>query len=328
MTRKPYKPVDPAGIRTYSIRQRRHKVSTACLAGLSPAGASAAQLLGSMPDVLGVREFRATVEAMVRAVRNRRPVVFAMGAHVVKVGCSPIVVDLIRRGVVSAVACNGAFAIHDVEMATIGATSEEVAEGIRDGSFGMVSETLDFFRRAGDLAHEGGLGLGQAVGRLLVETKPTNVGASVLAAAFEASIPATVHVALGTDTVHMTDATDGAQIGAASLLDFRLLCDVAGDLGAAGDSDAGGVWLNIGSAVVMPEVFLKAVTVARNLGANLDALTTADFDMHRHYRPTVNVVTRPVARGRGHAVTGHHEILLPLLRLAVLEGLAAQGGVP
>jgi hypothetical protein len=320
-----YKPVDLSDLRTYSIGRRSHKVSAGMLAGLPAAGASASELLASMPDVLGVRAFRATVDAIVAAVEHDRPVVLAMGAHAVKVGCTPIIVDLIRRGIVRAIACNGAFAIHDMELATVGQTSEEVADTIRDGSFGMVRETLDFFSRAAALADAKGIGLGESVGRLLVEANPPGRDASVLAAACEASIPACVHVALGTDTVHVSEALDGAAIGAASLRDFRLICSVVADLGAGATPGVGGVWLNVGSAVVMPEVFLKAVAVARNLGADLDAMTTASFDMLRHYRPTVNVVTRPVTSGRGHEVTGHHEMLLPLLRLAVLEQLQARG---
>ncbi|MBN1514622.1 MAG: hypothetical protein JXB13_21580, partial [Phycisphaerae bacterium] len=327
MNRPRYQPADLSRLRTYSVDRRPHKVSTAALAGLPEPGASAADLLASLPDVLGVREFRATVDAIVAAVRDGRPVVLAMGAHVVKVGCTPIVVDLIRRGIVSAVACNGAFAIHDMELATIGATSEEVADTIRDGSFGMVSETLEFFARAAARADERQIGFGEAVGGLLVEANPPGLAHSVLAAAYQASIPATLHVALGTDTVHASGAMDGARIGAASLRDFRLICSVVGDLGAVRPDGAGGVWLNVGSAVVMPEVFLKAVSVARNLGANLDAMTTANFDMLRHYRPKVNVVTRPVTHGRGHEVIGHHEILLPLLRAALLERLSGPGAV-
>jgi hypothetical protein len=325
MSPNQYQPIDWSRIRTYSIRRRQHKVSTVDLAKLPGPGASAADLLASLPDVLGVREFRATVTAVVDAVLAGRPVVLAMGAHVVKVGCSPIVVDLVRRGIVQAVAVNGAFAIHDAEMAMGGATSEEVADTIRDGSFGMVTETLDFFRRVGSLAHERGIGFGEAVGRLLIDTAAPNVEQSVLAAAIQASIPATVHVALGTDTVHVTDAADGARIGAASMHDFRLICSVVADLGAAQPGGTGGVWLNVGSAVVLPEVFLKAVSVARNLGANLDAMVTANFDMIRHYRPRANVVTRPVAPGQGHEVIGHHEILLPLFRQAVIERLAERG---
>jgi hypothetical protein len=325
MPSKRYQPIDLSGVRTYSIAQRVHKMGLGELAGLPAAGASAAELLGSMPDVLGVREFRAVVEAIVQARRHDRPVVLAMGAHLIKVGCSPIVIDLIRRGVIQAVACNGAGAIHDVELATGGATSEEVADSIKDGSFGMVRETFDFFAAASGLADRDDLGLGEAVGRLLVEQGAPHLRHSILAAGYQVGIPVTVHVALGTDTVHMAGSADGAQIGRASLRDFRTICSVVSDLGAKREAGVGGVWINVGSAVVLPEVFLKAVAVARNLGADLERMTTANLDMVRHYRPAVNVVTRPVAAGRGHEVIGHHEILLPLLRQAVIEALERGG---
>lgn len=321
-----YQPVDPSRIRTYSVAERAHKMDMAAMAGLPGPGASAAELLASMPDLLGAAELRAVVKAIIDARRAERPVVLALGAHVVKTGCSPIVIDLVRRGIVTAVACNGATAIHDVELATIGATSEDVADTIRDGSFGMVRETLDFFGAVSEVTAKEECGLGEAVGRLLVTRGAPHVGFSILAEAYQAGIPATVHVALGTDTVHMTGATDGAAIGRASMHDFRLLCSVVGDLGAALPGWAGGVWLNVGSAVVLPEVFLKAVSVARNLGADLDAMSTANFDMLRHYRPRANVVTRPVIRGRGHEVIGHHEILLPLLRQAIIEELKMENG--
>ncbi|HUU85274.1 MAG TPA: hypothetical protein VM243_17380 [Phycisphaerae bacterium] len=328
MPQREYNPVDLSALRTYSVADRAHKVSLSQMAALPPAGASAAELLASMPNVLGAREFHAVARAIVRAHRGGRPVVFAMGAHVVKVGCGPIVIDLIERGIVTAVVCNGATAIHDVEMAVLGATSEEVAETIRDGSFGMVSETMDFFTAATDLASREGVGLGQSVGRLLIQRNAPNLDCSILAAAVRAGVPACVHVAVGTDTVHMAPAADGAKIGAATLQDFRLACSVVADLGADKPDGPGGVWLNVGSAVVLPEVFLKAVSVARNLGADLDAMTTANFDMLGHYRPRVNVVRRPTASGRGHEVIGHHEILLPLLRQAVIEELAGRGDGP
>jgi hypothetical protein len=294
------------------------------MASLPEVGASAAELLASMPEYLGATAFRRVVEAIVAAVHGDRPVVAAFGAHVIKVGCGPILIDLIRRGVIKAIAGNGACAIHDVEIATMGETSEEVAETIRDGSFGMVEETMTFFDAAAAMAHGESIGLGAAVGRLLIEREAPNLQHSVFAAAQRASIPACVHLAIGTDTVHASAAADGSALGAASMLDFRLICDVVSDLGARPGSPVGGVWLNIGSSVVLPEVFLKAVAVARNLGADLDAMTTANFDMIRHYRPHQNVVTRPVAAGRGHEVIGHHEIMLPLLRQAVIEALAAK----
>ncbi len=322
MTR-PYKPIDPARIETYSVGKRRHKAAIGSSSPLPDVGASAADLLDSMPGYLGAVAFRKVAAAVVEAVRHDRPVVVAFGAHVIKVGCGPVLIDLIHRGVIKAIACNGACAIHDVELATGGETSEEVAETIRDGTFGMVGETMAFFDEAAQTAHRDKVGLGAAVGQLLVKRDAPYREQSVFAAAFEASIPASVHVALGTDTVHASAGADGAALGAASMHDFRLICDVVSDLGAVEGSDAGGVWLNIGSAVLLPEVFLKAVSVARNLGANLDRMTTANFDMIRHYRPSQNVVIRPVAPGRGFEVIGHHEILLPLLRQAILEGLAA-----
>lgn len=321
MTRS-YKPVDTARLQTYSVRSRAHKTGVKHMATLPPVGASAAELIAAWPDYLGAASFRRVADAVVAAVRHDRPVVFAFGAHVLKVGCGPIVIDLIQRGIIRALACNGACAIHDVELATLGETSEEVADTIRDGSFGMVAETIEFFDAATAKAQAASIGLGQAVGQLLLEREAPYCDRSVFAAAVSADIPICVHVALGTDTVHVSAAADGSGLGAASLRDFRLVCDVVSDLGATDGGEVGGVWLNVGSAVVLPEVFLKAVSVARNLGADLDAMTTANFDMIRHYRPSQNVVGRPVSRGRGHEVIGHHEILLPLLRQAVIEQLA------
>jgi hypothetical protein len=319
--RRPYKPVDAARIKKYSVRDRSHKASVREVASLPEAGASAVELLASWPDQLGAVSFRRVVKAIVQAVRHDRPVVAAFGAHVIKVGCAPILIDLIQRGVIRAIACNGACAIHDVEMATIGETSEEVAETIRDGRFGMVAETIDAFDQITVLLQRGGIGLGAAVGQYLVGRQAPFCDASVFVAAHRAAIPACVHVAFGTDTVHVSEGADGKALGAASMHDFRLICDVVSDLGAAEVERVGGVWLNIGSAVVLPEVFLKAVSVARNLGVDLDAMTTANFDMIRHYRPQQNVIARPVLPGRGHEIVGHHEIMLPLLRQAVVEAL-------
>ncbi len=323
MTR-PYKPVDLSRIKTYSIQRRKHGSSVTAMASLPGEGASVSDLLASMPDHLGAAAFREVVSAVVDAVRHDRPVVAAFGAHVIKVGCGPILVDLIRRRVIKAIACNGACAIHDMELACFGETSEEVARTIRDGRFGMVADTMEFFDAVAERARRDSIGLGAAVGQLLIEREAPHRAMSVFAAAREVGIPACVHVALGTDTVHVSPGADGSALGAASLRDFRLICDVVCDLGAEGQSRVGGVWLNIGSAVVLPEVFLKAVSVARNLGANLDRMTTASFDMIRHYRPHQNVVTRPVADGFGHEVVGHHEILLPLFRQAIIEGLVAR----
>jgi deoxyhypusine synthase len=301
--------------------ERAHRVAVDASAGTADAGCSFREWLATLPHFLGAEAFRATVDAIAAARRAGRPFVFAFGGHVIKTGCSPLVIDLIERGVITALATNGSGAIHDLELAETGATSEEVADTIRDGSFGMVHETCERMNDAARLGVEVG-GLGRAVGRLLAEGDAPHKRLSLLAAAYRAGIPATVHVAIGTDTVHMHPQADGAAIGTASLADFRTICAVVAEMGAAEGDAAGGVWLNAGSAVVLPEVFLKAVSVARNLGHGLRGMHTANFDMLRHYRPAQNVVGRPVEAGHGHSVVGHHEILLPLLRQAVIEDLA------
>lgn len=317
--------LDLRQLRMYSRDVRAHKVSIDRLGAPTPPGASFSDWLSSLPKFLGVLELRATVEAVVAARRAGRPVAFAFGGHVVKTGCSALIIDLMERGVITALATNGSGAIHDLELAETGQTSEEVAETIRDGSFGMVHETC---ARMNEAAQRGasGPGLGAALGALILEKRPAQGRLSLFAAAARLGIPATVHVALGTDTVHVHPDADGAAIGAASMLDFRTLCGVVAGMASQGDA-AGGAWLNFGSAVILPEVFLKVVSVVRNLGFNLDALHTANFDMLRHYRPTQNVLTRPVRPGHGHAVIGQHEILLPLLRQAVLERLASPPAV-
>lgn len=314
--------LDWAGIRLKSRDARAHKVAVSALGKPAPVGVSFADWLATLPHFLGAEQMRATIAAVVAARRAGRPVVFAFGGHIIKTGCSPLVVDLIERGVITALATNGSGAIHDLELAETGATSEEVADTIRDGSFGMVHETCE---RMNTAAARGatGVGLGRALGTLLEETAAPYRQFSVFAAAARCNIPATVHVAVGTDTVHMHPQADGAAIGAASLADFRTLCGVVADMTAHDNAAAGGVWLNFGSAVILPEVFLKAVSVARNLGHDLRGMHTANFDMLRHYRPTQNVVTRPVEPGCGHSVTGHHEILLPLLRQGIIEQLEA-----
>jgi hypothetical protein len=319
MTGPAYEPVDTARLKTYSIRDRVHKVNVESFAKLPEAGVGMRAWLESLPDYLAVTKLRQAVQATAAARRAARPVVWALGAHVVKVGCSPVVVDLIERGLVSAVVMNGATAIHDVEVATLGSTSEEVAETIHDGSFGMVEETPAIFAEASRLAVAQRKGLGFALGSILCGASARYVQYSILAAAHRAGIPATVHVALGTDTVHMHANANGAQIGQASLTDFRLICSVVADLAPAAPQRPAGVWWNIGSSVLLPEIFLKAVAVARNLGAGLDALVTVNLDMLRHYRPSQNVVGRPVRPGHGLELIGHHEIMLPLVRAALLE---------
>ncbi len=317
----PYQPVDLDGLKTYSITARPHKVEVDAFASLPEPGASLATWLDSLPGFLAVNQLRKAARAMADAYRSNRPVVWAIGAHVVKVGCAPILIDLMRRGILRGVVMNGATAIHDVEVATLGSTSEEVSDTIRDGSFGMVEETPAIFAEASRLAVAERCGLGLALGRLLEGLAPPHAELSLLAAAWCHGVAATVHVALGTDTVHMHGNANGAQIGQASMTDFRLACSLVADMAPASAGAPPGVWFNIGSSVILPEVFLKAVAVARNLGATLDDMITVNLDMIRHYRPSQNVIGRPVAAGNGLEIVGHHEILLPLIRMAVLEEL-------
>ncbi|MBN1845737.1 MAG: hypothetical protein JW810_08650 [Sedimentisphaerales bacterium] len=312
-SRNEYPPVDLAGLKTFPMAQRRHKVDDRMLADLPDKDASAAEFLASLPDVLGARQLRRLAQTIAAAVQKGRPVFFAMGAHVIKVGCSPIIIDLLERGVVAGLACNGAGGIHDFEMAFCGQTSEDVGANLNEGRFGMTTEAPAILAEAAERGRAESIGLGAALGRIINERELAGRRLSLFAAADRLDRLATCHVALGTDTVHMHPAADGAAIGAASLIDFRRLTSAVADLAG------GGVWVNIGSAVILPEVFLKCVAVARNLGADLDEMVTANLDMLQHYRPQQNVVSRPVREGHSFVVTGHHEILLPLLRMWILQ---------
>jgi hypothetical protein len=283
---------------------------------LEPAAARA--LIASLPDQLAARALREVIARVVESRRRKRPVVAMCGGHVVKVGVSPCLIELMERGVVTHLALNGAAAIHDVEIARQGSTSEDVEAHLHQGSFGMVDETGDFMNQTVLEAARRAEGLGEAWGRALAEPPAPHVGASLLAAAWRLRVPATVHVAIGTDTIHHHPRCDGAALGAASLRDFRIF---AATLAEA----RGASVLNFGSAVLLPEVFLKALAVARNLGADLSHLTTVNLDQIQHYRPRVNVVERPT-RGegsRGYALTGHHEIMVPLLAAGILAELGA-----
>lgn len=308
--------IDPTKARTYPLRRRRSLVDRRLLATPPRAGMSVRDFLDQLPDVLAGRDLRALAKAIVTRHRAGRSVVLGMGAHPIKVGLSPLIVDLIHRGVLSGVAMNGAAIIHDFEMASTGRTSEDVAASLSDGSFGMARETGVFLNEAIASA-QNGEGLGHAVGRAMVEAKLPHIATSVLAAAYRAQRPATVHVAIGSDIIHMHPSADGAASGEASLRDFHRLTELVAGL-------RGGVFLNLGSAVLIPEVFLKALNLARNLGHRVDNLVTADMDFVRHYRPLMNVVQRPTMDGgKGYQLTGHHEIMFPLLCAAVIEGLRA-----
>jgi hypothetical protein len=281
-------------------------------------GGSLRQFLRGLPNILAVQTLRAVADAIVRARRRKKPVILGMGAHPLKVGLAPIVVDLMERGIVTAVAMNGAVIIHDFELALTGHTSEDVDAEIDSGRFGMAEETGRMLNEAIVHGSKEGLGLGEAVGQYMNLHKrqfPYH-RTSVLAAGARLGIPVTVHVALGTDIIHMHPSADGAAIGATSLLDFRKLAGIVARM-------EGGVYLNLGSAVILPEVFLKTVTLGRNLGHPLGDITTVNMDFLSHYRPFINVVKRPTQKhGRGYTLIGHHEIMLPLLAATVLEQLS------
>jgi len=300
-------------VRTYPLADRASRARAEDFGRPFAPGGSFADWLASLPAFLGARDLKQAAAAVAGAKRNGRGVIWGIGAHVIKTGLSPIVVDLMERGFVSAVAMNGAGIIHDFEIALSGGTSEDVDESLGAGRFGMAAETAqlnDVVRRGA----EAGQGIGQAVGAHLAALDPPFARHSLTATAHRLGIPLTVHVALGTDILHMHPAASGAAIGEASLRDFRYFTSCVARLG-------GGVYLNCGSAVVLPEVFLKAVALARNQGADLAGLTTVNIDFVRHYRPQTNVLTRPVAGGgTGISLVGHHEILIPLLAAAVLEG--------
>jgi hypothetical protein len=304
--------LDLEKLNTHSLFDRPSKVQAAHLGKPAQPGATVADLLDALPDQLAARSLRNWRDSVVKAVRNDRPVIAALGGHVIKTGCAPFLIDWVRRGVLTAVCMNGSAAIHDIELALAGRTSEDVEARLPDGSFGMTRETADFFARGARAAAGDGIGLGEALGRLLLSERCRHPEASLLRAAAEAQIPATVHVALGTDIVHMHSCASGEQLGAASMSDFRTVCSLVADL-------EGGVWMNLGSAVLMPEIFLKAVSIARNLRYDLAGMTTVDLDMIRQYRGRVNVLERHHANGI--ALTGHHEIMIPLIHSAVVSAL-------
>lgn len=316
--RRPPREADLSRVRTIPIADRPNKVRAEAFATPPGADRSFAAFLRALPDALKAQDFRHVVNAVVAAARGKRGVIVMLGGHVVKTGIGPILVDLMRRGVITHLAMNGSAAIHDYEIARFGGTSEDVASGLRDGTFGMAEETGRGLNEAFTAGMRHGWGMGESVARALEAAGPlAHPEHSIILAAHRHWIPVTVHAALGAEIIHQHPAADGAAIGETSHRDFRRLAASCDDL------HQGGVVLNLGSAVIMPEVFLKALTVARNLSDGRPVgFTTADFDMQRHYRPRVNVVQRPVlAGGAGYEITGHHELLIPLLGWAVAEAL-------
>jgi hypothetical protein len=317
-------PLTLGSVNTYPLASRKSKVSVRDFAKRPASHSSFTKFLDSLPRILAAADFRNLLAAMQRARKQRKAILWGIGGHVIKVGLGPVLIDLMRRGFVSAVAMNGAALIHDFEIALVGNTSEDVEAGLGTGQFGRAAETGQYINEIAKLAHRLRIGYGEAAGQYLtsgiLETK--HADSSVLIAAYKHRIPVTVHLAIGTDIPHMHPAANGAALGDVTHHDFRLFCALVQQM------HPGGVYLNWGSAVLLPEIFLKAVSVVRNLGVPLRPISTANFDFIQHYRPLQNVVKRPTAPERGHpsveshgyAITGHHELLLPLVAAALAAG--------
>ena len=314
--KKPWDPINLADVTTYPLRDRINKVSIQDFATLPEPETDLSPFLESLPKTLKGSDFPALVEDIVAAHQKKRPVIVMMGGHVIKCGLSPLLIALAKRGVITGFAFNGASSIHDFEIALIGETSEDVSAYLQNGQFGMWEETGRLMNAAIQHAADTGIGMGEALGKHLIEMDAPYNRYSLLAAGVQSDVPITVHVAIGTDIIHQHPSADGAAIGAASFTDFRLLTALVKDL------EGGGVVLNLGSAVILPEVFLKALTIARNLGNTVSNFTAANFDMNPQYRPVENVVKRPTEMGgKGYTFTGHHELMIPLLVQAVQSRL-------
>lgn len=320
-----FKPLSFKGVKTYPVKKRKSKVRSVEAASLPRRGGSMKEFFASLPDQLAARDLKAVIRAVTKAHKSGKTVALGMGAHVIKVGLSPIIIDLMERGVVSSVALNGAGIVHDFELAYAGATSEEVDKEIVTGRFGMAKETGSFLNSAIKKGAKKGLGIGRSVGVMIERSRFPNKGISILSAGVRCNVPVTVHVAIGTDIIHVHPSFDGAATGKGAELDLKTFSSVVATL-------SGGVFINIGSAVVMPEVFLKALTVARNLRGQrkkdkgVKNFTTVNMDFIQHYRPVTNVVRRPTignkgGGGRGYTITGHHELMVPLLYAGIIEEL-------
>ena len=323
-------PITLGAVRTYPLASRKSKVSIRDFAKPAGANSSVTKLLDSLPNILAAEDLRELLGAIHIARKQRKAILWGLGGHVIKVGLGPLLIDLMKRGFVTGIGMNGAALIHDFEIALAGNTSEDVEAAIGKGQFGMAEETGKYLNEIAKLAQRIRIGYGEAAGQFLssgiIDVKHANF--SVLVAAYKHQIPVTVHLAIGTDIPHMHRAADGAALGQATHHDFRLFCELVQRM------HPGGVYLNWGSAVLLPEVFLKAISVVRNLGVRLLPITTANFDFIQHYRPLQNVVKRPTASGRsgrgpqshGYAITGHHELLLPLVAAALAAGWPKKRG--
>ncbi|MEW5901172.1 MAG: hypothetical protein AB1715_06895 [Acidobacteriota bacterium] len=306
------RPLKPTRLRTYSLLSRESKVEVNDFAKIPETGRGLAGLIDSLPDILAGKDFKEFLALLRTAREKKKPVIFALGAHVIKVGLSPVVIRLLEEGWVTGLALNGAGIIHDFEIAFCGRTSEDVAVQVKSGALGMARETGKFLNRAIRRAAREGSGLGEAVGRMIAQSSFPYKNLSLLAAASRLRLPATVHVALGTDTIHFHPGASGEALGKRSLADFFLFCSLVEKL------EGGGAFVNVGSAVILPEVFLKAVSFVRNRGKRLEHFTTAVFDFIHHYRPDQNVVRRVLGKkGKGFYFIGYHEIMIPLLAAAL-----------
>jgi len=308
------RPLELGEVSTYPLASRPSKVSLEDFARPVEPTSSLTDFLASLPDILAVKSLREIAARIRRARELHKPIIWGIGGHVVKTGLAPVIIDLMRRGFVSAIAANGSVLVHDAEIALIGSTSEDVDATLGAGAFGAAQETGQLLNDAARAGARDQLGLGEAMGRALTNLNPPHAKLSLLCATYEARIPFSAHVAVGADIAHFHPHADGASLGATSHTDFRLFSELVRRM------DGGGVYLNIGSAVILPEVFLKAVTLVRNLGHPLTDLTTANFDFIQSYRPLTNVVRRPTSEGagRGFSITGHHELMIPLLAAALL----------
>ena len=308
-------PIDLEKISTYKLEERPSKVTIKDFAVPLGESDSLAEFLEKLPNILAVQSLREIAKQIRRAKDLQKPIIIGIGGHIVKTGLAPILIDLMERGFITAIAGNGSVLVHDTEIALVGFTSEDVDAVLGKGDFGAARETGEILNEAAKNGQNDKIGLGEAMGREVSKQNPPNADKSLLCAAYKHKIPFTAHLAIGADIGHFHASADGAALGATSHTDFRLFCSLVKEL------NGGGVYLNLGSAVMMPEIFLKAVTVVRNLGYDLQDFTTANFDFIQHYRPLTNVVRRPTANGagRGFSITGHHEIMIPLLAAQILS---------
>lgn len=314
------KPIDLSGINTYELASRQSKVEVGDFAKPVAAGDSIEGFLEKLPNILAVKSLRTVARKIREAKEKDKPVIIGIGGHIIKTGLAPVLIDLIGNGFITAIASNGSVLVHDAEIAMVGFTSEDVDASLGSGDFGAAKETGEMLNTAARKAMDAGIGLGRSLGMELGASSPKYPELSLLCAAEKHGIPFTAHLTIGADIGHFHPGADGSALGGASHTDFRIFCSLVKEL------NGGGVYLNLGSAVTMPEIFLKAVTVVRNLGHELKDFTTANFDFIQHYRPATNVVKRPVSNGagEGYAITGHHEIMIPLLAGEIYSGKSSK----